>query len=331
VVADHLVIATGGSSGERGVFVFDREALATFLGGLSRTLLQRLAAMGGPPPGGLPIAMVAAASPIHATGLAGRIAAPDAGLPFRFLSVPITLPLPEIVDRLNALQAPALYGYASILERLAAEQRAGRLAISPFVVTSTSETLTPEARAAITDAFGAPVVNTFGSSEGLVGASAPGDEIITFGSDMCIVEVLDDSVLVTNLFNFTQPLIRYELNDVFVRRDDAPDHGHLRAVVEGRADDVLHYEGDVHVHPGVVRSVLLHVPEVVDYRVLQTRRGIDVEAIVTAAVDVADLRARLGDALGGAGLAAAEVGVRFVDDVGRHRDTGKLRRFVPLA
>lgn len=65
-------------------------------------------------------------------------------MPFRFLPVPVTLPLSDVVERLDQLGAPALYGYASILGRLAAEQRAGRLDLRPAVVTATSETLFPE-------------------------------------------------------------------------------------------------------------------------------------------------------------------------------------------
>ena len=73
------------------------------------------------------------------------------------------------MDRLNTLQAPCLAGYASVLARLAAEQRAHRLHIAPTVIISTSETLLPEARAEITTAFGTTVINSFASTEGLMG------------------------------------------------------------------------------------------------------------------------------------------------------------------
>lgn len=246
------------------------------------------------------------------------------------------------MERLNALQAPALYGYATMLHRLADEQRAGRLRITPLAVTSTSETLTPAARAAITEAFGVPVIDTFGSTEGLVGTSAPGDEVLVFNSDVCIVELVDADdqpvppglpsakVLVTNLSNLTQPLIRYELNDVFVREPDSPDHGHLRATVRGRADDLLRYDDGVHVHPGVIRSVLLQRPEIADYLVFQHPRGIEVHAIAAEPVDVDVLTRALVDALAGTGLPAADVQVRIVESLPRDSATGKLRRFVPL-
>jgi phenylacetate-coenzyme A ligase PaaK-like adenylate-forming protein len=136
-------------------------------------------------------------------------------------------------------------------------------------------------------------------------------------------------VLVTNLYNYVQPLIRYELNDTFVRQPDAPEHGHLRAIVRGRSDEVLTY-GDIEVHPHVVRSVLVKTPEVVDYQVHQTPSGIDVEALASAEIDVTGLTARLAAALESAGLADAQVNLRIVNSLERHAQTGKLRRFIPL-
>ncbi len=341
LLGSYLALTSGGSSGQRGLFVLDVPAAVQFFGALSRGLVARLAAMGGPPPGGLPIAMVAAGSPVHATGIATPLCAGKAALPFRFLSVPVTQPLAEIVDRLNALQAPALFGYPSVLARLAGEQRAGRLRITPMMVTSTSETCTPELRAAISNGFGAPLIDTFGSTEGLVGVSAPDADAITFAEDGCIVELVDENyravppgtpcraVLVTNLSNRLQPLIRYELTDSFVQQPAAADHGYLRALVQGRSDDDFSY-GEVTIHPLVIRSVLVRSPDVLEYQVRQTPTGIDVSAVPERAIDVEELRAHLDSALTAAGLASPEIAVRSVPCLDRDPATGKLRRFVPL-
>src|SRR5215207_2658031 len=75
---------------------------------------------------------------------------------------------------------------------LAAEQHAGRLAITPRAVTTTSETLTRELRQRIRGGFGAPVADNFGSSEGLLGLSQPDQEPIEFASDLAIAELVDD-------------------------------------------------------------------------------------------------------------------------------------------
>jgi len=322
------------------VFVFDEDAIAEYWTALSRTLVRRLRDLGGPPPGGLPVAFVGAASAVHATGASPAWTDGDR-LPFRMLSVPVTQPLPDIVARLNALNAPALYGYPTMLARLAAERAAGRLRISPLVIGSTSETLTPAARERITDAFGVPVADTFGSTEGLVGTAPPGDDVLLFNSDMCITELVDEhhrpvppgtpsaKVLVTNLTNRVQPLIRYELTDSFVRCEPDRGDGFLRARVQGRLDDVLHY-GDVDIHPLVVRSTMAKTPAVADYQVRQTQRGIDVSVLTVAPVDTDDLGRRLAIALRDAGLTQPAIAVRAVTALAPHPQTGKLQRFVPL-
>jgi phenylacetate-coenzyme A ligase PaaK-like adenylate-forming protein len=341
ILDEYLALCSGGSSGRRGVFVFDCAALACFFASLTRSLAAGLVAAGGPPPGGLRIAFVCAPSAVHATGTASAFTA-GPGLPFHFIGVPATLPVPEIVARLNALQAPALAGYPTMLARLATERRAGRLHISPQHVSVSSEMLHADLRKAIRDGFDAPVVDIFASTEGLVGVSAPDDDVLVFNSDMCIVEPVDErnrpvpigtpsaKVLVTNLSNLVQPLIRYELGDRFTREPDSPTHGHLRARVEGRADDVLRFHG-IDVHPVVVRSVLVQSPEILDYQVRQTRRGIDVDALASDAIDTDRVRTRLADALGRAGVVNAVVTVRAVATLDRHRQTGKLRWFVPFA
>ncbi|HWM59527.1 MAG TPA: hypothetical protein VNO83_16990 [Pseudonocardia sp.] len=221
----------------------------------------------------------------------------------------MTLPLPKIVAQLNALQTPVLFGYPTVLARLAAEQRAGRLRIAPVAVTCTSETCTPELRAAITDGFHVPLIDGFGSTEGLAGSSNPGEEAIVFAEDGCIVELVDDDnrpvfpgipsakILITNLDNRLQPLIRYEITNRLIAEPPAAEHGYLRARVQGRADEMFHY-GPVTVHPFVV--------------------------------DTATLHDQLTAALTHAGLPAPKVTVRVAANLERHPQTGKLRRFVPL-
>jgi phenylacetate-coenzyme A ligase PaaK-like adenylate-forming protein len=136
-------------------------------------------------------------------------------------------------------------------------------------------------------------------------------------------------ILLTNLTNRIQPLIRYEIGDRFVRQPDSPRHGHLRASVEGRADEVLRF-GKLEIHPLVIRSVLVKTPEVSDYQVRQTARGIEVWAQAEAAFEIDPLRRKLISSLAAAGLRDPEVIVRAVPVLERHEDTGKLRRFIAV-
>jgi phenylacetate-CoA ligase len=348
-----LCLATGGSSGQRGIFGYDAAGTAEFVTLIFRTRIAALATMAsaaaapGDSPAGPPaaplhipqttIAMVGAPSAVHGTMFVPSIMA---GSPISFVHVPVTLPVQQIVSRLNRLRPDAVFGYPSMLARLAAEQQARRLAIAPKFVNCTAETLLPAFRMAIRTAFGAPVMNTFATSEGLIGSSGLDEEPITLGTDGCIIEPVDDGyrpvppgtpsakVLVTNLYNYLQPLIRYELGDSVTRQPDSAEHGHMRVTVDGRSDAILRYPG-AEVHPLALRSVLLTAPDVLDYQAIQTVHGVSVNVLLERPADLRALQARLESALERAGLAGPQVEVQEVTALPRNPQTGKLRRVLP--
>lgn len=338
LLGDYVCLASGGSSGLRGVFVQTDAEYMEFVATVTRPGTARMIAAGGPPPEGMVMAMVAASSPVHSTGFGAAVADRP---PVTLHGAPATLPLAEIVKRLNAMQAPTLMGYPAKLAQLGREQQAGRLRIAPRSVIATSELLGPEDRASIGAAFGVPVITSFAATEGLVGFSEPGGEVLTFATDNCIVELVDADnqpvepgvasakALVTNLHNFTQPLIRYELTDSFVRHPDAPEHGYLRATVEGRADEVFRY-GGVEVHPLAFRTVMVKSTAVREYQVRQTAEGAEVAVVLEGELDAMGCAAALEESLRKAGVAQPRVTVRVVDEITRHAETGKARRFISL-
>jgi hypothetical protein len=86
--------------------------------------------------------------------------------------------------------------------------------------------------------------------------------------------------------------------------------------------------GRLEIHPFVIRSVLVKTPEVSDYQVRQTARGIEVTAQAEVGLETEALRLELIASLASAGLRDPEVEVRAVPVLERHADTGKLRRFI---
>jgi phenylacetate-CoA ligase len=335
---DYVCLASGGSSGLRGVFVQTLEEYLEFVACIVRRGVARAVATGGPPPGGLAIGIVAAAAPVHSSGFGAAVAT---GYPVRLIPAPATLPVAEVVRRLNEAQPPALLAHTSKLLTLAAERRAGRLRIEPMAITAIGETVTAEDRGAIEAAFGISLITQFTSTEGLVGQSDPGSDVVSFAGDACIVEFVDANnqrvpegvpsakALVTNLHNRTQPLIRYELTDRFIPHPSDPRTGLVRATVEGRADDVFHY-GKVAVDPLVIRTVMVRTPAALEYQVRQTELGIDVAVIAQDELNPTALMLALAQSLNAAGLADPQVRVHEVTDIPRHPETGKARRFLPL-
>jgi phenylacetate-CoA ligase len=336
---EYVVMASGGTSGERGVFVYGFDAATEFVLSVVRPSMSKLMALGVTPANPISAALVAAGTTLHGTAFVGSVT--GEGGPVRMTTIPATLPLAELVRRLEAVQPLLLVGYPTTLARLAVEQASGRLQITPLAVSATSEPLGSEARRSIEAAFGVPVSNTFGSTEGLCGVGMPGGEAICFAEDTCIVELVDEDgrpvspgepsakVLVTNLANLTQPLIRYELTDRFTEVPGSWPDGYLRATVEGRNDDPLRF-GDVDVHPLAVRSVLVKEHAITEYQVRQRPNGIHVLAVAPDGLDHDALITRLDAALSAAGLVSPEVTVDAVERIERDELTGKARRFVPL-
>jgi phenylacetate-coenzyme A ligase PaaK-like adenylate-forming protein len=100
--------------------------------------------------------------------------------------------------------------------------------------------------------------------------------------------------------------------------------------VKGRSDDIFVYAGDIHIHPLVFRTPLGQNSAIEQYQVHQTERGARIGVITTGPIDTAALKKELTDALAKAGLANAEIEIELVDSLERHKETGKLRRFIPL-
>ena len=338
LLGDYVVLVSGGSSGQRGLFVQTADEYAEFAASVTRRALAATVASGGLPPEGLVIGMVGAGSPVHSSGL-GAVTATRP--PVRLVSAPASLPIGEIVRRLNAAQPPNLLAYAAKLAELAREQREGRLKLNLRSVSSFAEAISMPERIAVTEAFGVPVIDLFASTEGLVGHSEPGATVLTFASDTCLAECADDEgrpvpdgvasskVLVTNLHNLTQPIIRYELTDRFTPAGTS-EGGALRASVEGRSDDLFRYAG-ASVHPFVIGAPLLHAPAVREFQIRQTEHGADIAAVIDGDFDQSAVAAAVGQSLRQAGLARPQVGFRRVGALDRDPMTSKVRRFVPLS
>ncbi len=297
-----------------------------------------MAAAGGLPPEGLVIGVVGAGSPVHSSGL-GAVTATRP--PVRLVPAPASLPIAEIVRRLNAAQPPNLLAYAAKLAELAREQRDSRLKLNLRSVASFAEAISMPERIVVTEAFGVPVIDLFASTEGLVGHSEPGETVLTFAADTCIAECTEDGgqpvpdgvassrVLVTNLHNLTQPIIRYELTDRFTPAGTS-EAGALRASVEGRSDDLFRYP-EASVHPFVIGAPLLHAPAVREFQVRQTELGADVAAVIDGDFDPSAMVATVRRSLRQAGLARPQVGFRRVGALDRDAMTSKARRFIPLS
>ncbi|MGH9034755.1 MAG: phenylacetate--CoA ligase family protein, partial [Acidimicrobiia bacterium] len=335
------VIASGGSTGRRGVFVYDWAGWTTCYLGLHRYELRRQALERRLHPGPITVAAVAAPRASHGSNsLFCTFASRDQVV----RSLPVTLPIDEIVTGLNETDPDVIVAYPSALLPLAEEARAGRLRIRPRRFLVGAEPLLPESRAAAEETWGVPVLNVYGASEaGGMAASCGQGPGLHLTEDLSIIEPVDEQgrpvgqgersakIYVTNLYNHTLPLIRYEVTDeLTLMSGTCPcGSGHRRIEdVQGRLDESFRYGGLV-VHPLVFRSPLGLCRNIVEYQVHQTPRGADIAVRCQGRPDLPALAAEITKKLSAVGLRGAEVTVAAVDHLQR-QDTGKLKRFVPL-
>ncbi len=296
----HRVVGSGGTTGQRGVVVYDRAAWDIALASVLRVLAlqevsQRDRVLG-----------IGAPTPLHMTNR--LFAELHHGRANTAPRLAVTTPLPVMVEALNAYQPDVLISYPSVLRRLAEEQQAGRLRIAPSKLSSCAETLTQDVRDLAAQAWRAPVLDVYASTETcVIGSECAYTTGLHVAEDLLIVEVVDadnqpvppgmvgDKVLVTVLFNRALPLIRYELSDLgAVATQRCPcGRAHLRlASVRGRREDLIHLRsrngGELRVNAFLLGETLLHVPAICQYQMTPRPDGLSVRVVLRDASQAAD-------------------------------------------
>ena len=261
-------------------------------------------------------------------------------------------PLPRLVAQLNGFGPALLGGYASALRLLATEEQAGRLRVHPVLVLSTAEGLPPDERDRLEVAFGAVVREVYGCTESGYSAYGCGQGWLHLLQDWVIVEPVDadyrpvppgtvsHTVLITNLANRVQPIIRYDVGDrVLVRPDPCPCGDPAPAIrVQGRASDVLTFpaadgQGVVKVPPLALGTVVDRTPGVALFQIVQTApASLSVRLRPDPAADGERVRrtAREGITALLADLGLAHVTVESAPEPPEQTTGGKYRTLIPL-
>jgi phenylacetate-coenzyme A ligase PaaK-like adenylate-forming protein len=253
-----------------------------------------------------------------------------------------------MVDALNAFQPEGLTTYPTIVAQLAECQLAGELQIAPRMVATSGEVRTVEMTERIKAAWGREPFDYYGASEaGFMAADCDRHSGLHVFEDQVWLEVVDEDfqpvppgrpgsrLLLTNLFNRTQPLIRYELNDLLTVSPASCPCGRpfpLLESVAGRSDDLLELPavsgGTVTVHPLTLRSPLTRIAALSEYRIVYRRGELSVDAVLPGGGGegtCAEIKERLGTALAERGATALPIHVKRVGEIPRHPRSGKLK------
>lgn len=253
----YLICSSSGTSGHRGIFVYDTKAESLYRW---RSVLQagmiswrhffkkirwlNISATGAH------FGSLASFTRLEKT----RQRSPFMRLAFESIrSISVTTPLPELVEEVNRYQPTILFGYSTVIVSLAQEQLAGRLHIKPEIVSMGGEWISDRDRQQIAAAFRCMVRDAYSSAECAAIASSCAEGWLHVCSERAIVEPVDEhyqpvppgvpshTVLITDLINRVQPMIRYDQGDsVTLRPDPCPCGNPFPAIrVMGRKNDML--------------------------------------------------------------------------------------------
>ncbi len=328
---------TGGTTGRKGVFVYDRDEWRQCLTAFLRwsELMELRPRLGRR----LRVATVAATSPLHMT--ARFSLSIDLGL-YAIRQLDARTPLCELVAALNEHRPENLVAYASIASLLAVEQLEGRLRIAPRVVATTSEVRTEEMTANIRAAWGIEPFDAYGTTEGFYAGDCEHHQGMHVFEDLGLIEVLDEhgdpvadgvagvELLITSFVKVTQPLLRYEISDMVALTTAPCACGRPLArmlSLDGRSDDILPMTGTdgqtIAVHPHTLKSPMAALPELRQYKIVHNQDGLHVLVVLRDAVPVDEVARRIDATLHSellaAGVADLRIDVSIVDELPREQ------------
>ena len=333
---EYQAIVTSGYIGTDAVHVYGWDAFVTFVMQGSRWTGRR-----GEDPDAV-LAQAFATSTRHESGIFHAFSTFESGGPASHCSGG-TQPLDEIVDGLNNARpaVQALQAWPSLMRQLALEAIAGRLTIKPTWVSVAGEVCTPAVRDTVRSAWGIETSEFWGCSEGTYAFPCGVGKGMHVADDLVILEPADadgnvvpfgqpaERLLLTNLFNLAQPLIRYDLADAVTMTDEPCPCGcaHRRITsVNGRINGSFKYGNGAVVPRAAIEQTVLAAPGVADFFIGKTQGGVDLSVVTDGSCDLQLLRKELIDVLRRHGGPESDVSVQEVGSLDRLW-SGKSKQF----
>lgn len=198
-------------------------------------------------------------------------------------------PLSAHVERLNKLQPTIIVAPPSLLRMLASAKRAGDLQVTPIKMISVAEVLEPVDKKYIEDTFNLRLDIVYQATEGFIAHTCSYGKL-HLNEDIMLVEkkFLDNdkirfSPVITDFRRTTQPMIRYELNDILTLSKEVCSCGSVMTPIEsieGRSDDIFRMPSkrtkeNVLIFPDFIRrAVMAASDKIEEYRVIQKEKNL---------------------------------------------------------
>lgn len=273
----YVIGLSSGTSGNKGIFITSKS--------LTKRLPAVFLARGGVKLKDLPLRILFMLR-VFSQGFA------DINAPFVKLNYLSTMADPqEVIAKMNTMKTNVLMAPPSMIRFLLPLAKDLKRPLKRII--TYAEVLTKEDKDRIATTFQTDVVEIYQASEGQI-ASPCAHGHLHINEDLVYVELYDDfgnpvttphvigtKMIVTNLVNEVQPLIRYEMNDMIVLDDPCPCGSSFRRIekIIGRHDDILYVWGrDNQPHPVFpdlfARWIITESTDIREFQVIQHHIGI---------------------------------------------------------
>ncbi len=240
------VVHSSGSTGKPGYFVYDEAAWSEMLLGIIRAALWNMTM------GEIVKLLLQRPRIVYIAATDGRYGGAMAvgdgidGVGASRLYLDINDPLEEWLAKLWEFKPNIVIGYPSAIKILGELIEKGEIGLEIKRVISCGEPLGASLRMYMEKVFGCEVINIYAASESLcLGVEADNTEGMLLFDDMNVIEAENGKMYLTSLYNFVQPLIRYEITDNLTLQEAVQDGRYpfqRAAGLLGRNEDILWFE-----------------------------------------------------------------------------------------
>lgn len=192
----------------------------------------------------------------------------------------------DLVNELINFRPDVILSYPSFLLLLVRELKKRGDVIHPRLVFGEGELLDDRSRKLIDSAFGIEMLDIYGCMEaGDIAWECSEHAGYHINTDLVVTEFVEDGehvaagecgdIILTPLWNYAMPLIRYKLNDIGTPSNECCPCGRelpLMKVLEGRFEDFIILPSGRIISPLVTLSYFENIKGIAEYRIVQERK-----------------------------------------------------------
>ncbi len=257
-------------------------------------------------------------------------------------------PIGELARQIEAFHPDVITCYPSAMCAIAVEQRKGNIHLDLRAIACSAEALTEDMFNLFTETFHCPVINNYCSTEGGEAAMSCSNGHLHVNEDWVIIEPVDENrmpitdedvwsegILITDLTNYVQPVIRYYMNDQVKihRHSNQCDNSFAQMEIQGRSGGITEVCGKSILITHFAKD-LESIPMVCISQIAQTATDtLEIRAVFAPDADkekvFADIESRVKKILDREGCEGYHI-IHSDQEPQRNERGGKLQKFIRI-